>query len=138
MPTLPLAGEWTLGSFCAHVGALDLCPEAPACELPRNFRQWALEGGGRHLASELRTEIACRRELGVGPVVLSGDQVRRFGEDGYLVVPCVVPENLLAAVGRRLTLNLRLAPGLYRLTVRAYLDRNRLSRPARRYLRVLG
>jgi hypothetical protein len=31
-------------------------------------------------------------------VVLSGDQLRRFGEDGYLVVPGVVPENLLAAV----------------------------------------
>jgi hypothetical protein len=42
-----------------------------------------------------------------------------------------------AAVDRRLTLNLRLSPGLYRLTVRAYLDRNRLSSPARRYLRVL-
>jgi hypothetical protein len=48
------------------------------------------------------------------------------------------PAASAAAVGRRLTLNLRLAPGLYRLTVRAYLDRNRLSRPARRYLRVLG
>jgi Phytanoyl-CoA dioxygenase (PhyH) len=35
-------------------------------------------------------------------VVLSGDQVRRFGEDGYLVVPGVVPENLLAAVDREI------------------------------------
>jgi hypothetical protein len=42
------------------------------------------------------------------------------------------------AVGRRLTLNLPLAPGLYRLTVRAHLDGNRLSRPLRRSLRVLS
>ena len=30
--------------------------------------------------------------------MLSGEQLRRFAEDGYLVVPGVVPENLLAAV----------------------------------------
>jgi hypothetical protein len=29
VPALPLAGEWTLGSFCAHVGTMDLWPEAP-------------------------------------------------------------------------------------------------------------
>jgi virginiamycin B lyase len=48
------------------------------------------------------------------------------------------PAAAAAAVGRRLTLTLRLAPGLYRITVRARLDGNRLSRPARRYLRVLS
>jgi hypothetical protein len=43
-----------------------------------------------------------------------------------------------ASVARRLTLKLKLSPGLYRISVRAKLDHNRLSRPARRYLRVLG
>jgi hypothetical protein len=43
-----------------------------------------------------------------------------------------------ATVTRRLTLKLRLAPGLYRITVRARPDHNRLSRPLRRYLRVLS
>jgi hypothetical protein len=43
-----------------------------------------------------------------------------------------------AAPGRRLTLNLRLAPGIYQLTVRAHLDRNRLSRPAHGFVRVVG
>jgi hypothetical protein len=43
-----------------------------------------------------------------------------------------------AAVARRITLKPRLAPGLYRITVRAELDGDRLSRPLRRYLRVLG
>ena len=42
-----------------------------------------------------------------------------------------------AAVSRRLTLKLRLKPGLYRVTVRAQLDDGRLSRPVRRYFRVL-
>jgi YVTN family beta-propeller protein len=42
-----------------------------------------------------------------------------------------------AAVTRRITLSLRLSPGLYRITVRAYKSGNKLSRPARRYLRVL-
>lgn len=35
-------------------------------------------------------------------MVLSGDQLGRFGEDGYLVVPGVVPENLLAAVDQEI------------------------------------
>jgi hypothetical protein len=43
-----------------------------------------------------------------------------------------------AAVARSLTLRLRLIPGLYRITVRARLDDNRLSPPVRRYLRVLA
>ena len=43
-----------------------------------------------------------------------------------------------AAGRRRRTLTLRLGPGLYRITVRAHLDDNRLSPPARRYVRVVG
>jgi hypothetical protein len=43
-----------------------------------------------------------------------------------------------AAIGRAITLKLRLTPGLYRITVRARLDGGRLSRPLYRYLRVLG
>lgn len=35
-------------------------------------------------------------------MVLSGEQLRRFGEDGYLLVPGVVAENLLAAVDREI------------------------------------
>lgn len=41
--------------------------------------------------------MALGRHPSLGPV-LSGDQLRRFGEDGYLVVPGVVPEELLAAL----------------------------------------
>jgi len=42
-----------------------------------------------------------------------------------------------AAVLRRLTLRLRLSPGLYRVTVRAHLEDDALSRPVRGFLRVL-
>ena len=48
------------------------------------------------------------------------------------------PAATAAALGRRITLKPRLTAGLYRITVRAQLDGNRLSRPVRRYLRVLG
>ena len=43
-----------------------------------------------------------------------------------------------AAVTRRVSLQLRLRPGLYRITVRAYAGNGSLTRPARRWLRILG
>jgi YVTN family beta-propeller protein len=48
------------------------------------------------------------------------------------------PRVVAAAVRGEITLRLRLEPGLYRITVRAYTDGNKLSLPARRFLRVLG
>jgi Tol biopolymer transport system component len=54
------------------------------------------------------------------------------------IVRGAAPRAGAAAVTHRVTLNLRLAPGLYRITVRAVLDQGRLSRPIRRYLRVAG
>jgi hypothetical protein len=46
------------------------------------------------------------------------------------------PRAAATAVTHRVMLDLRLAPGLYRITVRAVLDDGRLSRPVRRWLRV--
>jgi hypothetical protein len=43
-----------------------------------------------------------------------------------------------AAVSGRMTLRMRLRPGLYRITVRAYGAGSELTRPAGRWLRVLG
>ena len=62
----------------------------------------------------------------------------RFRPVASLGEPGAGPAAAAATVRRRVTLKLRLAPGLYRITVRAKLDNNRLSRPVRRYLRVLG
>ena len=39
----PLAGDWTLASFCDHVEALDLWPEPPASDAFVHYRLWAFE-----------------------------------------------------------------------------------------------
>ena len=47
---LPLAGEWTLGSFCDHVEALELWPAPPQREQSRLYRAWAYESTALDLA----------------------------------------------------------------------------------------
>ncbi len=48
---LPLAGRWTLGSFCAHLEQdVDLWPTPPAREPSRNYRIWAYESAALDLA----------------------------------------------------------------------------------------
>jgi hypothetical protein len=49
-PALPLAGEWTLGSFCEHLAGLDLWPEEPRWEPMRRWRNWAFESAALDLA----------------------------------------------------------------------------------------
>ena len=49
-PVLPLAGEWTLGSFCDHLEALDLWPSPPRREPSRLYRVWAYESTALDLA----------------------------------------------------------------------------------------
>ena len=49
-PPLALAGEWTLGSFCSHLGALALWAEEPAWEPFHRFRRWAFESAALDLA----------------------------------------------------------------------------------------
>jgi hypothetical protein len=87
--------------------------------------------------------VQVRIERGVGTRALQScprpNPERRFtGRFRKVATLSRLATRAAAAGRRRLTLKLRLAPGLYRLTIRAQLDRNRLSRPARRYLRVLG
>ena len=48
--TLPLAGSWTLESFCAHVEQLDLFPEPPVNEVSRLYRIYAYESAALDLA----------------------------------------------------------------------------------------
>ncbi len=45
-----LAGEHTLGSFCAHSETLDLFPTAPEREVSRRYRLWALHSAALDLA----------------------------------------------------------------------------------------
>jgi L-alanine-DL-glutamate epimerase-like enolase superfamily enzyme len=50
-PALPVAGEWTLGSFCEHVEAIDQYPdEAPEWEMARRWRNWSWESAALDLA----------------------------------------------------------------------------------------
>jgi L-alanine-DL-glutamate epimerase-like enolase superfamily enzyme len=49
-PVLPLAGNWTIGSFSEHIGSLDLFPREPAREVSRRYRVWAYESAALDLA----------------------------------------------------------------------------------------
>src|SRR5438874_6857268 len=42
-PVAPLAGTYTIGSFCDHVGGLDLFPSEPERDVSRLYRRWAFE-----------------------------------------------------------------------------------------------
>ena len=47
---LPLAGDWTLRSFSAALGELELWPRPPAMEAQRDYRRWAYESAALDLA----------------------------------------------------------------------------------------
>jgi L-alanine-DL-glutamate epimerase-like enolase superfamily enzyme len=49
-PSLPLAGEWTLGGFCNHLAMLELWPEPPEWDVALRFRNWAFESAALDLA----------------------------------------------------------------------------------------
>ena len=49
-PALPLAGTWTLASFCEHVAGLDLWPEPPRHPPSVHYRVWAYESAALDLA----------------------------------------------------------------------------------------
>ena len=49
-PELPLAGEWTLGSFCAHLAGVEQWTEEPPWDLAHNWRNWAYESAALDLA----------------------------------------------------------------------------------------
>jgi L-alanine-DL-glutamate epimerase-like enolase superfamily enzyme len=49
-PGLPLAGDWTLGSFCDHLATLDLFPRPPQHDVSRRYRTWTFESAALDLA----------------------------------------------------------------------------------------
>ena len=49
-PVLPLAGDWTLGSFCDHLAAIDQWPLPPEWDMARRWRNWAFESAALDLA----------------------------------------------------------------------------------------
>jgi L-alanine-DL-glutamate epimerase-like enolase superfamily enzyme len=49
-PSLPLAGEYTIASFCEHLSGLSLFPEPPQREVSERYRTWAYESAALDLA----------------------------------------------------------------------------------------
>jgi L-alanine-DL-glutamate epimerase-like enolase superfamily enzyme len=49
-PVQPLAGTWTLRSFCDHVESLDLWPQPPSMDAFLHYRLWAYESAALDLA----------------------------------------------------------------------------------------
>jgi hypothetical protein len=49
-PVQELAGSWTLGTFCEHVGGLDLFGAEPVRDVSRLYRRWAFESAALDLA----------------------------------------------------------------------------------------
>jgi L-alanine-DL-glutamate epimerase-like enolase superfamily enzyme len=49
-PTLPLAGDFTLASFSAHLAEQSLFPEPPQREVSQRYRVWAYESAALDLA----------------------------------------------------------------------------------------
>jgi L-alanine-DL-glutamate epimerase-like enolase superfamily enzyme len=89
-PSLPLTGDWTLATFCAHLATLDLWPEPPEWDMARRLRNWAFESAALDLAL---------LQAGIGLAEALGRSARpvRFVNSLGLGDP---PE--LAAVGRRI------------------------------------
>ena len=65
-PALPLAGSWTMRSFSAHLGGLDLWPAPPVTEASRSYRRWAFESAALDLALRQAGESLAGR-LGLEP-----------------------------------------------------------------------
>ncbi len=65
-PVLPLAGTWTLGSFCEQLERLDLWPAPPEREASRHYRVWAYASAALDLALR-QAGIALHERLAITP-----------------------------------------------------------------------
>jgi hypothetical protein len=66
---LPLAGQYTLDSFSALVGDLDLFPDPPDREVFENYRRWGVESAALDLAlSQADTTLVERLNRSVDPI----------------------------------------------------------------------
>ena len=68
-PALPLAGRFTLASFCEHLAGLSLFPEPPQREVSSRYRTWAYESAALDLAlRQARTTLHAALEREPRPV----------------------------------------------------------------------
>jgi L-alanine-DL-glutamate epimerase-like enolase superfamily enzyme len=78
-PVQPLAGDWTLASFCDHLEALDLWPEPPRWDAFRHYRIWAYESAALDLALR-QAGIPLHEALGREPRPVTFVVSMRLGE----------------------------------------------------------
>ena len=83
---LPLAGEWTLGSFCEALEALDLFPQEPLREISRSYRIWGFESAALDLALRQAGQSLHER-LGLKPAPLRFVCSLRLGEPPAILAP---------------------------------------------------
>ncbi|HVW19561.1 MAG TPA: hypothetical protein VHB30_15065 [Solirubrobacteraceae bacterium] len=104
-PVLPLAGSWTIESFCDHVEALDLFPAPPEMPASLRYRVWAYESAALDLAlrqAGTTLHAALGRECRPLRFVVSK---RLGGDDGG---PAIAP--LLALLDEHPSLQFKLDP----------------------------
>ncbi len=83
---LPLAGEWTLGSFCQALEGLDLFPQPPVREISHNYRIWGFESAALDLTLRQAGQSLHQR-LGLTPRPLRFVCSLRLGEAPAILAP---------------------------------------------------
>ena len=78
-PVQPLAGDWTIASFCDHVEALDLWPEPPVSDAFVHYRLWAFESAALDLALR-QAGVPLHEALGREPRPVTFVVSMRLGE----------------------------------------------------------
>ena len=78
-PVQPLAGDWTLASFCDHVEGLDLWPEPPGSDAFVHYRLWAFQSAALDLALR-QAGIPLHEALGRVPRPVTFVVSMRLGE----------------------------------------------------------
>jgi L-alanine-DL-glutamate epimerase-like enolase superfamily enzyme len=78
-PSLPLAGEYTIASFCEHLSGLSLFPEPPQREVSERYRTWAYESAALDLALR-QAGVALHEALGRTPEPVRFVVSLRLGE----------------------------------------------------------
>jgi L-alanine-DL-glutamate epimerase-like enolase superfamily enzyme len=77
--TLPLAGDWTLATFCDHLEGLDLWPAPPQREPSRHYRVWGYESAALDLALR-QAGVSLHEALGREPRPVTFVASLRLGE----------------------------------------------------------
>jgi L-alanine-DL-glutamate epimerase-like enolase superfamily enzyme len=78
-PSLPLHGQWTIGSFSEHMASLDLFPSEPQREVSRRYRVWAYESAALDLALR-QAQTTLHEALGRAPEPVRFVVSLRLGE----------------------------------------------------------